>query len=57
MDGLGRPIQGLTVEGSDKKHIVQPIVYDELGRTAREYLPIRLITIFKKILLVLQKKI
>ena len=39
-DGLGRPVQtvqvGVSPEGRD---VVQPIVYDDFGRVAEEYLP------------------
>ena len=39
-DGLGRPIQKTHVAGSPSgKDIIQPIVYDELGRIQQEYLP------------------
>jgi len=39
-DGLGRPIQTVTVKGSPSlKDIVQPITYDAFGREATKYLP------------------
>lgn len=39
-DGLGRPIQNVTQQGSPlQKDIVQPIFYDALGREAIKYLP------------------
>jgi RHS repeat-associated protein len=39
-DGLGRPIQNVTTQGSpSKSDIVQPVVYDGLGREAVKYLP------------------
>nr|WP_319571059.1 DUF6443 domain-containing protein [uncultured Draconibacterium sp.] len=39
-DGLGRPIQNVTVQGApDRKDIIHPIVYDEFGRETRKYLP------------------
>ncbi len=39
-DGLGRPIQKTHVAGSPStKDIIQPIVYDDLGRVQQEYLP------------------
>ena len=40
VDGLGRSIQSVGIEASpDKKHIVQPIVYDAYGRKDIGYLP------------------
>nr|WP_068892978.1 DUF6443 domain-containing protein [Pedobacter panaciterrae] len=40
LDGLGRPIQTVTVKGSPLlKDIVQPIAYDAFGREATKYLP------------------
>ena len=39
-DGLGRPQQTITVQGSpDKQDIIQPIAYDEFGREVTKYLP------------------
>nr|WP_068890586.1 DUF6443 domain-containing protein [Pedobacter panaciterrae] len=39
LDGLGRPIQTVTVKGSPLlKDIVQPIAYDAFGREATKYL-------------------
>ncbi len=39
-DGLGRPIQQVSVEASPtRKHVVQPLVYDDYGREVRKYLP------------------
>ncbi|MGN8055121.1 DUF6443 domain-containing protein [Pedobacter sp. 22163] len=39
-DGLGRPIQSVALSASPgQKDIVQPIVYDNLGRQATAYLP------------------
>ncbi|MCD2425097.1 DUF6443 domain-containing protein [Niabella pedocola] len=44
-DGLGRPLQGVIKKGSLDtetgicKDVVTPVVYDELGREARKYLP------------------
>jgi RHS repeat-associated protein len=43
-DGLGRPLQNVTVKASPKidnkiKDIIQPIVYDEMGRQKIQYLP------------------
>jgi RHS repeat-associated protein len=39
-DGLGRPLQTVTVQGSPSfKDVVQPIVYDVYGRENRKYLP------------------
>ncbi|MCE2995044.1 MAG: DUF6443 domain-containing protein [Flammeovirgaceae bacterium] len=41
VDGLGRPIQSVTLQGSPyKQDIVQPIIYDDFGREVRKYLPI-----------------
>ncbi len=40
LDGLGRPWQNVSLEASPQKgHIVQPFVYDELGRQTKQYLP------------------
>ncbi|WBO84486.1 DUF6443 domain-containing protein [Hymenobacter yonginensis] len=40
LDGLGRPVQTvLRQESPDRHDLVQPIVYDELGRQHRQYLP------------------
>ena len=39
-DGLGRPKQSIAKQaGGNKEHIVTPIIYDPLGRQAKEYLP------------------
>jgi hypothetical protein len=39
-DGLGRPMQSTSIQGSpDKQDVITPIVYDELGREVRKYLP------------------
>lgn len=39
-DGLGRPVQNLTVQGSPgQKDVVQPMGYDALGREHKKYLP------------------
>lgn len=39
-DGLGRPIQNVTQEGSPQRNdIVQPILYDDFGREKKKYLP------------------
>ena len=39
-DGLGRPIQSVSTQGSPGKNdIVQPVVYDQYGREAAKYLP------------------
>lgn len=40
LDGLGRPLQMVTVKGSPGlKDIVQPVSYDEFGRETTKYLP------------------
>ncbi|MEE1943828.1 DUF6443 domain-containing protein [Pedobacter sp. KR3-3] len=40
IDGLGRPLQTVTVQGSPSfADVVQPIVYDALGREAVKYQP------------------
>lgn len=40
IDGLGRPIQTITVQGSpSRKDIIQPIEYDSYGRVPKKYLP------------------
>ncbi|MES2275708.1 MAG: DUF6443 domain-containing protein [Bacteroidota bacterium] len=41
IDGLGRPIQNVTVRGNPDatKDIVQPIEYDQYGRVSRQFLP------------------
>ena len=39
-DGLGRLMQTVETQGSpDRLDVVAPVVYDEFGRVAREYLP------------------
>ncbi len=39
-DGLGRPIQSINKQASpNQKDIVQPLVYDAVGRETRRYLP------------------
>jgi RHS repeat-associated protein len=39
-DGLGRPMQSVTTQGSPTgKDIVQPIAYDAIGREPRKFLP------------------
>lgn len=39
-DGLGRPIQTVTTQGSPlKQDVVQPVAYDEYGREVYQYLP------------------
>jgi RHS repeat-associated protein len=39
-DGLGRPLQNITVQGSPTfRDLVQPIVYDIFGREEKKYLP------------------
>jgi YD repeat-containing protein len=41
LDGLGRPMQAVTTQGSPGHHdIVQPVVYDAYGRESRKYLPV-----------------
>ena len=40
LDGLGRPLQTVTVKGSPSlKDLVQPVAYDAFGREATKYLP------------------
>ncbi|WP_165503550.1 DUF6443 domain-containing protein [Pedobacter hiemivivus] len=40
IDGLGRPLQTVTVQGSPSfKDLVQPVVYDAFGREQYKYLP------------------
>jgi RHS repeat-associated protein len=40
IDGLGRPLQTVTVQGSPSfKDVVQPFVYDAFGRENKKYLP------------------
>lgn len=40
VDGLGRPLQTVTKEGSPLSlDVVQPVVYDQFGREAFKYLP------------------
>jgi hypothetical protein len=40
-DGLGRPIQSVVTQGSPLgKDVVQPFVYDGMGREFRQYLPV-----------------
>jgi len=39
-DGLGRPIQSVTTQGSPgKQDLVQPIAYDAFGREPKKYRP------------------
>lgn len=39
-DGLGRPLQTITVQGSPSfRDVVQPVAYDAFGREAKKYLP------------------
>lgn len=39
-DGLGRPIQTVGIEATrNKRHLVQPVTYDEFGRQDKSYLP------------------
>jgi hypothetical protein len=41
VDGLGRPIQSVTTQGSPtKQDVIQPVVYDDFGREVRKYLPV-----------------
>lgn len=41
IDGLGRPVQSVTTQGSPlKKDIIQPVVYDDMGREYRKYLAV-----------------
>jgi len=40
LDGLGRPIQTVSIQGSPGlRDLVQPTVYDALGRRSKQYLP------------------
>ncbi len=40
IDGLGRPLQNIAIRaGKDNEDIITPIVYDQLGRIPKEYLP------------------
>ena len=40
-DGLGRPIQTVSTQGSPNKFdLVQPVYYDAYGRESRKYLPV-----------------
>ncbi len=40
-DGLGRPVQTVSTQGSPNKFdLVQPVYYDEYGRESRKYLPV-----------------
>jgi RHS repeat-associated protein len=38
-DGLGRPIQTISLEASDGKSIITPITFDGYGRQEKDYLP------------------
>ncbi|KJF44165.1 hypothetical protein LH29_01155 [Draconibacterium sediminis] len=39
-DGLGRPLQSITIQGSPlNKDIIRPVEYDEFGREKYKYLP------------------
>ena len=39
-DGLGRPLQAVSVKATpDMKDLIQPFVYDDFGREAKNYLP------------------
>jgi RHS repeat-associated protein len=39
-DGLGRPVQDITLfKSPDQHHIVQPVVYDNFGRQSQQLLP------------------
>ncbi|MEJ1241850.1 DUF6443 domain-containing protein [Chryseolinea sp. T2] len=40
VDGLGRPLQTIAIQGSPtKKDVIVPVEYDEFGREVRKYLP------------------
>jgi RHS repeat-associated protein len=40
IDGLGRPLQTVQIQGSpSNKDVVQPFAYDQFGREAQKYLP------------------
>ncbi|QKJ29000.1 RHS repeat protein [Mucilaginibacter mali] len=40
LDGLGRTAQSIAIKGSpNQKDLVQPVVYDSLGRNSKAYLP------------------
>lgn len=40
IDGLGRPMQSIAIQGSPSRlDVIQPIIYDEFGREAVKYLP------------------
>ncbi len=45
IDGLGRPLQSVTVQGSPTfKDVVQPVAYDAYGREQLKYLPYTTVT-------------